>query len=158
MDSAACYRKKTGSFKGRIVNLKEGKIEEQFPDYDGYYKVYHITLNRTGLWENKNNIYKELNKKIQTKLLKNKGLLSLLEIGKLDIVCHFECPKTKYRKSEILLFAKERVPRFARINKLGKAKAFWNHQHCWWFSGYKKKTAQRHRLHAVFGDISSSLF
>ena len=29
MDSAACYRKKTGSFKGRIVNLKEGKIEEQ---------------------------------------------------------------------------------------------------------------------------------
>jgi len=18
------------------------------------------------------------------------------------------------------------------------AKAFWNHQHCWWFSGYKK--------------------
>jgi len=29
------------------------------------------------------------------------------------------------------------VPRFARINKLGKSKAFWNHRHCWGFSGYK---------------------
>ena len=32
------------------------------------------------------------------------------------------------------------IPRFARINNLGKAKAFWNHQHCRWFSGYKKST------------------
>lgn len=59
------------------------KIKEQFPDYDGYYKVYHITLNRTGLWENKNNIYKELNKKIQTKLLKNKGLSEITQLKKM---------------------------------------------------------------------------
>ena len=31
------------------------------------------------------------------------------------------------------------TPRFARINKLGKAKASPNHQHCWWFSRYKKR-------------------
>lgn len=58
-------------------------IKQQFPDYDGYYKVYHITLNRTGLWENKNNIYRELNKKIQTKLLKNKGLSEITQLKKM---------------------------------------------------------------------------
>ena len=59
------------------------KIKEQFPEYDGYYKVYHITLNRTGLWENKNNIYRQLNNKIQTKLLKNKGLSEITQLKKM---------------------------------------------------------------------------
>jgi hypothetical protein len=27
-----------------------------------------------------------------------------------------------------------------RIFFLGIAKAFWNHQHCWWFSSYKKES------------------
>ena len=30
------------------------------------------------------------------------------------------------------------IPRFARINNPSKANAFWNHQHCWWFSFHKK--------------------
>lgn len=58
-------------------------IKEQFPEYDGYYKVYHITLNRSGLCENKNNIYKELNSRIQTKLLKNKGLSEIMQLKKM---------------------------------------------------------------------------
>lgn len=58
-------------------------IREQFPDYDGYYKVYHITLNRSGLYENKNNIYKELNNRIQTKLLKNRGLSEIMQLKKM---------------------------------------------------------------------------
>lgn len=63
--------------------ISNRKIKEQFPEYDGYYKIYHITLNRTGLWENKNNIYRQLNNKIQTKLLKNKGLVEITQLKKM---------------------------------------------------------------------------
>ena len=80
------YKEPENPFEFVVETFKKitnRKIKEQFPDYDGYYKVYHITLNRTGLWENKNNIYKELNKKIQTKLLKNKGLSEITQLKKM---------------------------------------------------------------------------
>jgi len=50
----------------------------------------------------------------------------------------------------LLCFATSTIPQSASLTapltqgslplrrKLGKAKAFWNHQHCWWFSLYKK--------------------
>jgi hypothetical protein len=73
------YENRIYLFK-RLTAIKCRKI---FPDYDGYYKVYHLTLNKTGLSQNKENIYKELNQKIQSKLLKSEMLSQITQLKKI---------------------------------------------------------------------------
>lgn len=59
------------------------KLRVIFPGWEGYYKVYHLTLNKTGLITNKENIYKELNEKIQSKLLKSEMLSQITQLKKI---------------------------------------------------------------------------
>lgn len=46
--------------------------------WNGFFKVYYITLNKTGLISNVNKLYQELNKKIKTKL-SNSSVLNNIE-------------------------------------------------------------------------------
>lgn len=69
------------------------KLRENFPGWEGYYKVYHLTLNKSGLSNNKENIYKELNSKIQSKLLRSEMLSQITELKKIiDATINLSCP------------------------------------------------------------------
>ena len=69
------------------------KLRENFPGWEGYYKVYHLTLNKSGLSANKENIYKELNYRIQSKLLRSEMLSQITELKKIiDATINLSCP------------------------------------------------------------------
>ena len=69
------------------------KLRENFPGWEGYYKVYHLTLNKSGLSTNKENIYKELNYRIQSKLLRSEMLSQVTELKKIiDATINLSCP------------------------------------------------------------------
>lgn len=57
------------------------KFKEIYKQYDGYYRVYHISSDREHLKKNSRLIYEQLNDKIKQKLLTSK---TLCDIGELD--------------------------------------------------------------------------
>lgn len=75
------YKSETTIYLFKQIACK--KLRETFPGWEGYYKVYHLTLNKTGLFTNKENIYKELNKRIQSKLLKSEMLSQITQLKKI---------------------------------------------------------------------------
>jgi len=68
----------------KFKRLAKEKCKHLFPEYEGFYKIYYLTLNKNGIKRNNSKIYNELNIKIQDKLFASKVLTREIDLTSLD--------------------------------------------------------------------------
>ena len=82
LDSLAeVYKSEKNTSKFKKQTREKAKII--FDGWDGYYSIYHITLNKDGLKEYNISTYAELNSNISDKLLTSKALCDITELPKM---------------------------------------------------------------------------